>query len=305
MSWLERFKFTRDGALMKKILVIYYSQTGQTEAAVKSILSQQDSKINIDYYFLKPEHDYSFPWEVDKFLNVMPESVLQKPIPIIPIPINSSEKYDLIILAYQPWFLSISLPMLSFLHSNQGKEFLKNKPVLTVITCRNMWVNAQDRMKEYLDSISATLIGNIVLCDKHSNTVSFITVIRWLIHGRKKAGLLFPDAGVLNKDIDEASRFGPIITKYLEENNLESLDKALLEAGSIYERPELALYERNVYKRFKILANIIIHSEPSATLSRKVKLRIFMYLIFLTSFITFPLVGLIEAGMNIKRHFTK
>lgn len=290
---------------MKKILVIYYSQTGQTEAATKSILSSTDSTINIDYFKLKPKIDYRFPWEIDTFLSVMPESVLQQPIPMEELALDLDENYDLVVLAYQPWFISISLPMLSFLYSYQGKKLLKNKPVLTIITCRNMWVNAHDQMKRYLDSNESSLVGEIVLCDKHSNFISFITIIRWLIQGQKKAGFLFPAAGVLEEDIAEASRFSHIIAKYLKNDNLKCLGKALQEAGSIYERPELAFYERNIYKRFKLFANYIINAKSSAILSRKVKLRIFMYLIFLTSFITFPFVAIIELAMNIRRRLMR
>lgn len=283
---------------MKKILVIYYSQTGQTETAVKSILSTMTKTIKIDFQRIMPEKDYPFPWEVDSFLEVMPESVLEKPISVKPL-LGIEEKYDLIILGYQPWFLSISLPMLSFLQSEQAKNLLKGQPVLTIITCRNMWVNAQGCMKEHLDVFDATLVGNIVLDDKHSNAVSFITVVRWLICGNKKGNFLLPAAGVSDKSINEACRFGPVIEEYLESCNLQLLDNALQDLGSIPNRPELALYEKNAYKRFRVFAKFLSREEKG--LPRQKKLRIFMYALFLVSIITFPIVALIEIVMNLKR----
>jgi hypothetical protein len=69
--------------------------------------------------------------------------------------------FDLIILGYQPWFLSPSIPMNSFLQSKYA-ELLRNHKVLTIIGSRNMWLNAQEKMKERLLELDAQLVGNIV-----------------------------------------------------------------------------------------------------------------------------------------------
>ncbi|HLD95598.1 MAG TPA: hypothetical protein VI959_03035 [Alphaproteobacteria bacterium] len=61
---------------MKKIAVLYYSQTGQTLDLIKSVLSKIPPSVQVDYYPIEPKEPYPFPWSKDEFLSVMPECVL-------------------------------------------------------------------------------------------------------------------------------------------------------------------------------------------------------------------------------------
>ena len=134
----------------KKILVVYYSQTGQTKRIVDSIISERSfSKFIVDYVEITPLPEFPFPWSYDQFFHAFPESVKGIPCaikPIIPPHIN----YNLVIVAYQPWYLSPSIPIHSFFQSKEASAILTNKPVITIIGCRNMWVMAQEKIKHYL-----------------------------------------------------------------------------------------------------------------------------------------------------------
>ena len=154
-----------DNNNVKKILVVYYSQTGQLKKITDSVLSVLfSSGIEIEYAEIKPQPAFPFPWSYDEFFQAFPESV--KGIPCKIEPVNPKyENYDLIILAYQPWYLSPSIPMHSFLQSSEANLLLKNKPVITIIGCRNMWAMAQEKIKQYLQQHNARLVGNIVLTD--------------------------------------------------------------------------------------------------------------------------------------------
>ena len=136
---------------MKNILVVYYTQSGQLEDIVKSITKpfQQEDEVSITYYQIKMENEFPFPWSKTAFFDAFPESFLQKEAAIVPPSQDIlSKKYDLVLLGYQVWYLSPSIPINSFLKSSFAKNILNNVPVITIIGCRNMWVMAQEKMKE-------------------------------------------------------------------------------------------------------------------------------------------------------------
>ena len=89
---------------------------------------------------------------------------------------------------------------------------LTSKPVVTIIGSRNMWLNAGEKIKEGLRTAGAHHAGNIVLTDTNTNLISLLTVIRWSFTGRKEASRWLPQAGVQDRDIQGAARFGkPIL----------------------------------------------------------------------------------------------
>ena len=94
--------------IMKKILVISYSQSGQLKQIVDNFLIPFHD-VELDNLVIKPKNPFPFPWDMKSFFDVMPESVLEETIEI-ETPIFKHEKYDLILFAYQPWYLSPSLP---------------------------------------------------------------------------------------------------------------------------------------------------------------------------------------------------
>jgi hypothetical protein len=205
----------------KKVLSISYSQSGQLYEIENSISAPLKNDGNIDMVAKKIEllEPYPFPWDFMTFMDTFPESVYLDPPQIKPFEDDDNE-YDLVILYYQVWFLSPSLPMTAFLKSEYAKQKLKNKPVVTVIGCRNMWIMAQEKVKTMLSDIGANLVDNIVLVDQGSSLATFVTTPRWMMTGKKDSFLgLFPPAGVSQQDIIEAKRFGDAIATALREND--------------------------------------------------------------------------------------
>ena len=97
---------------MKKILVIYYSQSNQLKEILDSICLPLKENAQVDFYEIKMRNPYPFPWDKEAFFNVFPESFQQVPQPIEEIPeAIKSTNYDLILLGYQVWYLSPSIPI--------------------------------------------------------------------------------------------------------------------------------------------------------------------------------------------------
>lgn len=114
---------------------------------------------------------------------------------ILPSEAILNKKYDLIIFAYQVWFLSPSIPANSFLKSDYGKKMLANTPVVTINGSRNMWIMAQEKVKTLLKNANSNLVGNIALVDRAPNLISVITIVKWMFSGEKKTFGHFSVAG--------------------------------------------------------------------------------------------------------------
>jgi hypothetical protein len=271
-----------------RILVLYYTQTGQLRRILDSILTDIEDKADIEYAVIEPTNPFPFPWTALQFFDAMPETVEHIPAAIKPFSAEAiNKKYDLVIFGYQPWFLNPSQPTTAFLKS-QFAHIFSDKPVITVIGCRNMWLHAQERVKEYLAGVNAHLVGNIVLNDTNPNLVSLLTVIRWSFKGQKEASGILPAAGVQDKDIHAARRFGNIIYKHLSENNMIDLQRELLATGAVQLKPGLVILERRGIKNFRSWAKFIRSKGGPGDPSRAKRVIMFKNLLLVAIFILSP-----------------
>lgn len=246
---------------MKEILVVYYTQSGQLFDILENITSTiRGANVNINYFRVTLEEPYPFPWTKDRFYDAFPESFLQIPSKIHPPKKEVlNKKYDLVVLGYQVWFLTPSPPINSFLKSEVGKKLLKDTPVVTVVACRNMWIQAQEKVKRLLAENNANHTGHIALVDRHINHISVITIEHWMFSGKKdRLWGIFPKPGVSDKDITNASKFGKPIQQALLSNNFNTLQNKLLKLGAIKVNPYLVMTDARGNVLFGKWANFLI-----------------------------------------------
>lgn len=256
--------------MKKNILVIYYSQTGQLEDIVRNIarpFEAQKEEYHVTYYNIKLKEDFPFPWPGDVFFNTFPESYLQIPKEILP---PSEEvlntKYDLILFGYQVWYLTPSIPIISFLKSGYAEKILKDTPVVTISGTRNMWMLSQEKLKVYLKDLKANLVGNIALVDRHDNYTSVLTILRWLTTGQKEKSGILPAAGISDEEITGSVKYGEIIKNHFKDNNLENLQPDLVKNGAIEIRAFLVRVEKVGNKIFTVWSNLIIKKKEKRPL---------------------------------------
>ncbi|MFP3592410.1 dialkylrecorsinol condensing enzyme DarA [Chryseobacterium sp. SIMBA_038] len=256
--------------MQKNILVIYYSQTGQLEDIVKNVaqpFENNKEEYNVTYYNIQLKEDFAFPWSSDVFFNTFPESYLQIPSEIHPPSENIlNKKYDLIIFGYQVWYLTPSIPIISFLKSGYAENILKNTPVVTISATRNMWMLSQEKLKVYLKDMKAQLVGNIALVDRHDNYTSVLTILRWLTTGQKEKSGLLPAAGVSDEEIKGSVKYGEVIERHLKNNDLNNLQPDLINNGAVEIRPFLVRVEKVGNKIFTVWSNLIIKKKEKRPL---------------------------------------
>lgn len=256
--------------MKKNILVIYYTQTGQLEDIIKNIarpFEDKNDEYEVTYYNITLRNDFPFPWPGDVFFNTFPESYLQIPSEILPPPEEVlNKKFDLILFGYQVWYLTPSIPVISFLKSGFAQNILKDTPVITISATRNMWMLSQEKLKVYLRDMQAQLIGNIALVDRHDNYTSVLTILRWLTTGRKEKSGLLPAAGISDEEIIGSVKYGEIIETHFRNNEFSTLQPDLVKNGAVEIRPFLVRVEKVGNKIFTVWSNLIIKKKEKRPL---------------------------------------
>jgi len=246
---------------MKKVRVIYYTQTGQLKQLLDSLLGPlaEMSGVSTEYREVKPAVAYPFPWTRKAFLNVFPETFLEVPISLQEQPGHDQGGCDLVVLAFQPWYLSPSPPISTFLKTPEAGRMINRSPVLTVIGSRNMWQRSYERVKEMVEFQGGHLVGNIAFFDRAPNLVSVVTLAYWMFTGKKDCFLgMFPKPGVSEADIAGASRFGQAIGAALTGNGLDALEDTLRKLGAAETNDSLARLENRAKRIFNLWAEGII-----------------------------------------------
>ncbi len=294
---------------MKKVLVVYYSQTGQAKQALDAVLKpfNEEQNYQLDYLLIKPTKKFPYPWSYTEFFDIFPETVHGIPCELEPITLNSTD-YDLVVIAYQPWFLSICVPISSFLQTTEAEKLLSNKPVITIINCRNMWLGAQEKMKQRLLNLNANLVGNITFVDRSANLISLITVLAFVLKGTKEKFMgIFPKYGVTEKDLNHAPVFGKIIKDNLEKEQLQNIQPQLNQQGALDIRGNLLIMEGRAKFLFPIYANYISKKGTQGSAQRKTRVRIFGIVLPTVILIASPIITIISrlAPLIAKKKFDK
>lgn len=277
--------------MKKRILMLYYSQSGQQLSILESLAAPLiDAGHEVHFEVIQPVEKYPFPWSAYTFFNAFPETFQQKPLPLKPLSAAAFEPYDLVVLGYQPWFLTPSRPISSFLQSDEGKRILRNRNVITVLGCRNMWLGAQEKVKKRLLDAQANLRGHIALVDRSGNLVSLITILRWLLTGNKGAFLFFPPAGVAEADIRGAGKFGETIARAIDRNDFANLQGDLLKQGAVEVKPSLVLLEKRGQKGFAVWSKFIASGGSLHSTGRKIRVYTFLWVLLPAIFVLSPLL---------------
>ncbi|MBX2902886.1 MAG: hypothetical protein KF872_04950 [Chitinophagales bacterium] len=270
---------------MKKVLVLFYSQTGQLKKIVHSFVSGlQSAQTEVEIVELQPKEKYPFPWTSDTFFGAMPDSVLQHGT-ALETPTFRHSNYDLVVFAYQPWFLSPSIPATAILQLPEVKARIYNTPIVTIIGARNMWLNAQEKVKTLLKANNAHLVANAALVDKAHNLISVLTVMRWMFEGKQEASRWLPASGVSEKDIREIATAGTFTQQYLQENKLPALQQKFIEIRAVEVDTNLMFVEKRAGKLFSLWANFI-HKQPNKIWWS----RVFKWYLIIAIFLIAPIV---------------
>ncbi len=284
--------------VQRHVLAVGFSQTGQLSAILERVLAplRAHAGIHVDTIELAPREPYPFPWPFWRFFNTFPETVHEDVPPIRDLPIATDADYDLVILAYQVWFLSPSQPMTAFLQSPEAVRLLAGKPVVTLIGCRNMWVMAQERMKAQIERLGGHLVDNIVLTDDAHSAFTFFSTPMWMLTGRQGPWLggRIPKAGVPAHEIAAAERFGQAIAEQLPERTPEDTSPMLEGLGAVRVNERLIGSEKVAKRSFRLWGRLLRALGEPESLPRRIILVLYVIFLVIMILTIVPLVAMLK-----------
>ena len=287
--------------MKKSILVLEFSQTGQLSAVLDRLLGpllEAPDEFTVRRELLQTEPAAPFPWPFWSFLDTFPETVAGLPPPLRPLAPGPAADFDLVILGYPVWFLSPPPALTAFFQSPAAGPLLRGRPVVTVTACRNMWVMAQERVKEHLLALGARHRDHVALTDQGGTAASFVTTPRWMLTGRKDAFGPFPPAGVAERDIRACRRFGLALRQALRSGE-ERLPRPMLHGlGACRVDAGLVSSERVGLRSFRAWGALLRAAGPPGAPLRRAGLA--CYLVFLITLIltVVPLSLLAKAALR-------
>lgn len=272
--------------MTKKILVLYYTQSGQLADILNSFTEPLvKAGHSVEILSIKPQNEYPFPWSSKAFFEQMPNSVDGVPTALKPFSLKET-RYDLIIFGYAAWFLSPSIPANSMLRDPKIREVMKDTPVVTVTGARNMWISALERIKKMFKEIGAKHVGNVVLVDKHHNLISLITILHWMFSGKRtRLYSIFPKPGVSDEDIEHTKHLGLIVNKFLASGDWNNLQNELFANKSVVVNYNLMYTESKATRIFGIWSKILAKKKNKGPW-----LVAFKYYLLIALFIAAPII---------------
>lgn len=272
---------------MKRVLVVHYSQTGQLRDVVASFTRplEQSPDVEVTSLALRPVRPYPFPWPFWQFFNTFPECVYEDPDPIEPLQLAPDAEFDLIVIAYTVWFVSPNLPTLAFLKSPEAARLIRGKPVITLIGCRNMWLMAQERMKEHIAKLGGHLIDNVALVDLAHMAATFVSTPMWMLTGKRGPflGGAIPAAGIPREEIARASRFGAAIARQLPERRNDDTTPMLRGLSAVSINEGLIASETITRRSFRMWGGLLRALGNRQSITRRIVLG--LYVLFLITLI--------------------
>src|SRR5580658_7517301 len=277
----------------KKVLAIYYSQSGQLADIVARLTSPlAEAGASVEIVRIEPVPAYPFPWTRERFYSVMPDCVLGVTSKLAPFTLKETA-YDLIVLGYQAWFLYPSIPVNTLLHEPAFRQVMNNTPIVTITGARNMWLNTFLELKKLIRSAGGRVVGNIALVDRHPNHISFFTVLHWLMGGKKDRYLrIFPLPGVSEADIAHAAAYGKTLAACLQSNEWSDLQPELIRQKAVNTRYSLVLLESIAIPTYTKWAAFIVKRKK-----RKAWLAVFRYYLLFSLFVAAPILLAFNAAL--------
>jgi len=283
---------------MLRVLAVGFSQTGQLSRLMDSTLAPlvEADNIELTRIDLETHREFPFPWSFFKFFDTMPECVYEDAPAIEPDGIADDAEFDLVILSYQTWFLSPCPPIVSFLKSKTAARIIKDKPVMTLIGCRNMWLMGQEAIKERLDDLGGRLIDNVALVDEAHAAYTFYSTPIWMLTGNK--GPYFngrvPKAGLTEEQISDASKFGEAIVKQLPDRAPEDNSPMMAGLGAVKISPGLIASEKVAKRNFRLWGGLMRKFGNPDALARKGILIVYFTFLAIIVLTIMPILAVIK-----------
>lgn len=192
-----------------RAVVYLYTQTGQLREVADALTAPLEARgWDIRWVDVQPREAFPFPWPIRRFFGVFGQAVDPDALVELVPPALGFETApgELVILAYQVWYLAPSLPIRSLL--KRHPEAVRGRSVVSLIACRNMWYSAAIETSGLLRSAGARSVEVVAATDTRRSSTTLVTTLRWLLTGNRERFGWFGRAGVGDDELARVAAVG-------------------------------------------------------------------------------------------------
>ena len=202
--------------MSRRAVVYLYTQTGQLREVAEALTAPLEADgWRIRWVDVRPRVAFPFPWSIWQFFEVFPRAVDPDAFVQLVEPPGGfgaeQDEREVVVLAYQVWYLSPSLPIRSLVAGHP--EAFRNRRVISLIACRNMWYSAAVEVAALLRTAGARRLEVIATTDTRQQATSLVTTLRWLLTGKREPFLWFARAGVGDAELARVTAIGRSIAE--------------------------------------------------------------------------------------------
>jgi menaquinone-dependent protoporphyrinogen IX oxidase len=208
-----------NGDRRPRILLLYYSYTGQSlkvlEAAAEVFRERGYDVHKAAIAFTDPRYSEQFSrfpmrrvW-ID-FFSVLPAQTRRATGQIrTPDEVRNGD-YDLICLGSPTWWRTVSMPMRSFLKSDEGRRLLDGKSFAVFVVCRRYWRENLKATRKLAEKQGGRYVGEIHFTYLGSQIRSMLSLTSYLATGEYRdryLGVRIPPTNVRPEQLQQTRQF--------------------------------------------------------------------------------------------------
>lgn len=118
--------------------------------------------------------------------------------------------YDLILIGSPTWWDNVSMPLRSFLKSDEARKVLSGKPFAVFVVCRQFWRENLQGVRELAEEQGGRYVDEIHFTYPGDNLRSLLSLTSYLGSGeyrQKYLGLRIPPTNVQPEQLEQARMF--------------------------------------------------------------------------------------------------
>ena len=202
-----------------KVLLVYYSYTGQTQKvldAAADVLRERGCEVTLaPIEFVDPQ--YSEPFTRFPMRRVWPDmfSVFKAQGRgetgeiRTPDAVRAGD-YDLVLFGSPTWWDTVSMPLRSFLVSKEAGPLLEGTPYAVVTVCRRLWRGNLEAVRELADKRGGRFVDSIHFEYPGGQLPSLLSLASYLGSGEYRdryLGVKIPPTNISAAQVDQARAF--------------------------------------------------------------------------------------------------
>jgi hypothetical protein len=210
-----------------KVLLLYYTYTGQSLRVLKAAGEVFDER---RYEVCTAEITFTDRRYAGRFKQFPMRHVWRDMLSVLPaqtrrttgeIAIPDEVKnvhYDLICIGSPTWWGTTSMPVRSFLKSDDARRLLADRPFAVFVVCRRLWEGNLKAVKSLGQKLGGRFVGAIHFEYPGGQLTSLLSMTSYLASGQYRdryLGVRIPQTNVQPEQLDQARAFASVLAEQL------------------------------------------------------------------------------------------